>query len=78
MPEKHTMLDERTKIPLILVLGAIPVIVGGIIWLTTIESRAAQALEVATEARHLSSSAREMLIDVRERVIRIEERVNRR
>lgn len=62
------VIDDKAKISLFAVLAATPVVVGGIIWLTNIDNRAAAA---QVEARGL----RELVIDVRERLIRIEERM---
>lgn len=61
-------IDERTKIPLFAVLAAVPFIVGGLLWLTSIDSKASQANDRV-------SGVLEMLIDVRERTIRIEQQL---
>jgi hypothetical protein len=58
--------NEKTRIPLFATLCALPFLVGAVIWLTTIDSKASAAQE---QIRGL----RELLLDVRERVIRIEE-----
>ena len=60
-------INEKTKVGLFAVLGSLPILVGGIIWLTTIDSKAAAAQEQIKGVVGL-------LMDVRERVIRIEER----
>lgn len=61
-----SQIDEKTNVRLWGVLAALPVLAGGMVWLTTIDSK-------ASEAKDELKGMREMLIDVRERVIRIEE-----
>lgn len=59
-------IDEKTKVGLFAVLCSLPFLVGFIMWLTTIDSKASAAQERI-------SGVIELLRDVRERVIRIEE-----
>lgn len=59
-------INEKTRVQLFAVIGALPFLIGGIIWLTTIDAKASTAEEKI-------KGVLELLIDVRERVIRIEE-----
>ena len=61
-------ITDKTKVSLFAVLVSVPVLVGGIVWLTTIDAKASGAQEEL-------KGVKEMLVDVRERVIRIEEQV---
>lgn len=61
-------INEKTKIPLYAVLASVPFFLGGMVWLTSIDSKASTAKEQLT-------GVKDMLIEVRERVIRIEEKV---
>ena len=65
------IIDEKTKISLFAVAVAIPFLVGGIIWLTTIETKASAA---QNDLRDL----RPVVEEIRDRVIRIEEQLKRR
>lgn len=67
------VIDEKTKIQLFTVLGAMPVIVGAIVWLTIIYFKA-EASERANEKQDIKIEAQyNLLLDIRDRVIRIEE-----
>ena len=59
-------IDSRTTIPIFAALGGLPFVIGGILWLTSIDSRASEANKKAFE---MSTTVR----DIHERVIRIEE-----
>jgi hypothetical protein len=59
-------IDEKTNVPLFAVAAALPFLIGGLLWLTSIDAK-------ATFARDQITGVIEMLRDVRERVIRIEE-----
>ncbi len=65
------IIDERTRISLFAVAVAIPFLIGGIIWLTTIETKASAA---QNDLRDL----RPVVEEIRDRVIRIEEQLKRR
>lgn len=69
MDREPMAINERTSVPLFAVLAAagvcVPLIVGGVIWLATIDSKASAAQE---EMKGLKG----LMIDVRERVIRLE------
>ncbi len=58
-------IDDRTKVSMYVVLSCIPFLVGGVIWLTTIDTKASAAQDELV-------SVKALLLDVRERVIRIE------
>jgi hypothetical protein len=70
MEMPQTKLDESTTVPLFAVIAgvgvAIPLIIGGILWLSAIDAKASTASEDTKNIRAL-------LTDVRERVIRIEQ-----
>jgi len=63
-------IDEQTKVPLFVIVGSIaftlPLLVGMIMWLTTIN-------EKASAAQNEIKGMRELVSDIRERVIRIEQ-----
>lgn len=59
-------LDERTKIPLFAVLSALPFVVGGILWLSSIDAKASNSQDEVREMKKI-------LIETHESVIRIEE-----
>ena len=62
-------IDEKTKVPLFAVLAAlsvlIPMLAGGIFWMTSIDAKASQ-----------SASIVEMVIDMNARLIRVEQKVD--
>jgi hypothetical protein len=59
-------IDEKTKIPLFAVLGSVPVVIGAVLWLTSIDAKATQAHEEMVGLKALT-------IDIRERQIRMEQ-----
>ncbi len=59
-------IDDKTKISLYAVLASIPFLIGGMIWLTSIEAKASAAQD---ELRNL----RPLVEEIKERVIRIDE-----
>lgn len=63
-------ITEKTKVPLFAVLVSLPVLVGGILWLATIDSKASGAQE---ELKGLKTMVSEILV----RVIRIEEQIKK-
>lgn len=71
-------IDEKTKVPLFAVFVSMPFILGGVLWLTSIDSKASQAKEELQGAKQQMESVRATLEDVRDRVIRIEEKVKNR
>lgn len=64
-------INDKTTINLFAVLGAVPIIVGFIVWLTTIDAKASAAQEDLRGVRAL-------LLDVRERIIHIEDDLKHR
>ena len=64
-------IDQKTHIPLFTALSAIPFIVGGMFWLTTIDNKAAAAQEEL-------KSLRPIVEDIHDRTIRIEEYLKRK
>lgn len=66
-------IDDRTRVPLFYVMGAIPLVFGGVLWLASVESKATAAREEIKSARDDLEKIKGMVIDVRESVIRIEE-----
>lgn len=63
-------IDHRAKVSLYAALSALPFLIGGIMWLTTVDNK-------ATAAQNELNILKQLLLDVRERVIRIEEQVKR-
>jgi hypothetical protein len=70
--------DRETKIQLTWVAASIPFLVGGIFWLSTIYSTAADAQRINEKQDLKLETQMSLLLDIRDRVIRIEEKVNRR
>lgn len=68
-------IDEKTKVPLFAVLASIPILVGGIIWLTAIYAQVVEATRINAVQDETLKDQGKILIDIQERVIRIEERV---
>lgn len=58
-------LDNKTKVPLFAVLGAIPVLIGGIAFCTTVYFK----VEAATRN---DEKQMDLLLEIRDRVIRLE------
>lgn len=61
-------IDDKTKIPLFAVIIAIPFVVGGIAWLTSIDAK-------ATQAKEDLQGLKPLVIDIRERQIRLEQMI---
>lgn len=59
-------IDEKTHINLYAALASIPFLIGGIVWLTTIDGKAQAAQEELNRLRPIVQ-------EIRERVIRIDE-----
>ena len=70
-------INEKTKIPLFAVLGSVPIVVGGIFWLTAISFKADQALAENMKQEDLLEEQAETLKNVERIVIRIEERLRK-
>ena len=71
-------IDDKTSIPLFAVLAAAPVMVGFIIWLSTIYSIASNAQQVNESQDRKIESSSKILVDIRERLIRIETKLDNR
>lgn len=69
------LIDEKTGIPLFAALCAMPFLAGGIIWLSTIDTTAASALEETKKNTERIDTQMDLLVDIRERLVRIEERL---
>lgn len=61
-----TILDDKTKVPLYAIAAALPFIIVGILWLSSVASDAKEAKSKAQELKVLVE-------DTHDRVIRIEE-----
>ncbi len=59
-------IDDKTHINLYAVLASVPFLIGGIVWLTTIDAK-------AQAAQNELEKLRPLVQDIRERVIRIDE-----
>jgi hypothetical protein len=66
-------IDESTSIPLFTVLAAIPVLIGFILWLSTIYAIASNAEKINISQDSKIESTKDLLVDIRDRIIRIEE-----
>lgn len=70
-------INEKTKIGLFSVLGTLPVLVGGIIWLSVIYFKA-EAAEKMNEKQDVRIENQQLiLLDIRDRVIKIESKLNK-
>jgi len=66
------LIDEKTNIPLFAVIGALPVAVGFVAWLTIIYLKS-DAATVQNERQDAKIEAQYLLLlDIRDRVIKIE------
>lgn len=70
-------LDEKTTIPLFGTLLALPVLVGGIFWLTNIDAKSTQALSASEKNEVIVGTQGKVLQEIKESVIRIEEKMKR-
>lgn len=61
-------IDDKTRISLFAVICSLPFLVGGIIWLTSIDAK-------ATQARDDIQGLKPLTIDIRERQIRLEQMI---
>lgn len=71
-------ITNRTKIELWGVLAAIPFLVGGIVWLTTIYSTAVEAQRVNEKQDLVLDKQMNLLIEIKETVIEIKANQKRR
>jgi hypothetical protein len=70
-------INGKTKIGLFTVIGSLPVLVGGIMWLTYMSSKV-EAAEKSNDRQDSKIEAQQnILLDIRERVIRIEEKITK-
>ena len=71
-------LDEKTTIPLAGVLMSLPVLVGGILWLSNIDAKSTQALSENDKHEITLNDQGKTLQEIKEAVIRIEEQLKRK
>ena len=80
---KNLSLNDKTMIPIVWVVSSIPFVVGGILWLSAINSKADDTSQKIIELKSSYKSEMDdikgqmgkqnsLLIDMRERIIRIE------
>lgn len=70
-------IDEKTNIPLFAVVVSLPFLVGAILWLSSVDSKATEAKDKLSNVQDLLSGVQDKLTDIRERVIRIEDQVKK-
>jgi len=70
-------LDEKTTIPLVSAIAALPILVGGIFWLSSISSRADQSIRTNEKHEQQLVEHGKTLQEIRDTVIRIEERMKK-
>jgi hypothetical protein len=58
-------IDDKTKIPLFVVLGALPFILGGVFWLTSVDAKATKGAEAKELLEDLRLDIREIKTDVK-------------
>lgn len=78
-------IDEKTKVPLFIVMATIPVIIVSVLWIGTLSARvttAEQRTDRIVDKIHAMEGKEDRILDgisdLRERLARIEERVTRR
>lgn len=71
-------ISEKTKIPLFVVIGAIPILAAFTFWMSTIYIAGETANAVNLKQDEKIDNLNGILLDIRDRVIRIEERVKKR
>lgn len=71
------LIDEKTGVPLFAVLVALPFVIGGILWLSSIDSKASAAGDLAERSQSVIERQIAILQDIRERIIRIEEQLRK-
>ena len=72
-----TLIDENTKIPLFAVIGFFTVFIGGVSWLTSMNSDVRANTEDITEMKIDNRDEMKLLIEIRERIIKLEEKIIR-
>jgi hypothetical protein len=70
--------DSQTKISLFAALGGLPLLIGGIAWLTAIDARANSAETIALRNEVVIEKQINLLLEMRDRLVRIEEQLKRR
>lgn len=70
--------DSQTKVSLFAALGSLPLLIGGIVWLTTIDAKASAAADAAARNEAGIEKQVNLLLEMRERLARIEEQLKRR
>ncbi len=71
-------IDEKTRISFFAVLSALPFLIGGILWLTSVDAKASMSLQRSERTQQLLDKQMEILFDMRDSLIRIEEQLKRR
>ncbi len=71
------LIDEKTNVQLYAVAVCLPVLCGGLLWLTAIHYEASEAKTETLRLRAENIGMREMIIDIRERLIRIEDKLTK-
>lgn len=69
-------IDEKTSISLFAILGITPVLVGGVVWLSSLGFRDDALAETVKKVEIKQKEIDSVISDVHARVIRIEEKVN--
>lgn len=79
-----TEIDDKTKVPLFMAIGSLPVLVVAIFWVATLNSRVSaseQRTDRVVDKIHTMEAKEDKvldgIIDIRERLSRIEERLKR-
>lgn len=70
-------INDKTKIPLYSVLGTVPFIIGGIMWLTVISVRAETSEKVNEKQDQKLEQQQSLLIDIRDDVREIKAQLKR-
>lgn len=66
-------IDDKTDIPMFAVLLALPTIVGGVVWLTSIDAKASASQDELQGVRKELVEIKSLMLESRDRLIRLEE-----
>ena len=70
-------IDDKTNIPLFVAIGAVPLIVIAVVWLTAIDAKASSGEERSLRNERTLVKQMDLLSDIRAQLGRIEGQLNR-
>ena len=66
------VLNDKTTIPLFVVIASVPFLIGGILWLTSMDAKAQKALDQNALSKEITSDLGKKVDDIQKSVHRIE------